>query len=117
MNFKHSKESESLEGFEKKFYDAIVELTTVLCDGTKAKPDVVTIAYDGDDSNILVITAIVKTRDAEVTDDYLENYGSILCSHFPVFFTPAHYRPYVKVMAVVRCRGQVEIIGSYKDGV
>lgn len=117
MNFKHSKESESLEGFEKKFYDAIVELTTVLCDGTKAKPDVVTISYDKDDTNILVVTAIVKTGDVEISDDYLENYGSILCNHFPVFFTPAHYRPYVRVQAVVRRRGQVEVIGKYKDGV
>lgn len=117
MNFKHSKESESLEGFEKKFYDAIVELSTVLCEGTKAKPNVVTITYDGEDSNVLVVTASMKTADVEVSDEYMENYATIICRHFPVFFTPAHYRPYGKVKAVIHRRGQIEIIGNYKDGV
>ena len=117
MSFKHSKESENLKGFERKFYDAIVELATVLCDGGKAKPDEVSFSYTEDETRSLVVTATVKTRGLEVGGGYMESYAKVIAKHFPALFSPAHYRPYTSVEAFLKSGKQIDIIGVYKDGI
>ena len=117
MNFKHSKKSKSLKGFEKKFYGAIVELSTVLCNATGAKPGEVKITYSGDENKSLSVIAIVDVSLLEIRGENIENYAKVLIKHFPAFFTPAHYRPYVDVCTMLSIGDKLEIIGKYEHGV
>ena len=117
MNFKHSKESENLQGFEKKFYDAIVELTTILCESTDIKKGEVFMTYGVDDEKRLTVRAVLESKEAGVTNDYLMNYGSVLSRHFPAFFTPAHYRAYTKVEPIFDEETNLVITGVYEGGV
>jgi hypothetical protein len=115
--FKHSKEADALKGFEKKFYNAIVELADVVCTATKAKPKEVISVYEGDDNKILRVVATVCTEDVGMDAGSVENYINIISGHFPAFFTPSHFRPYIEVYGVEKGFGIVEIIGTYKAGV
>ena len=116
MNFKHNKDSKNLKGFEKKFYDAVVKLAMIVCDATEAKPGEVNFSYVDDDSNCLKVVVTIDTRDLKVSTEHIENYIYVLASHFPVFFTPAHYRPYNSI-EVDYSSEDVNIIGMYAEGV
>lgn len=117
MNFKLNKESERLEGFEKKFHDAIMELATVLCESTGAKPKELKVAYSGDEEKLLIITASVDIKDLDMNGETVENYVYVLCGHFPAFFTPSHYRPYIQVEPSLKSGDYLDIVGMYDGGV
>jgi len=116
VSFNHSKKSEELTGFDRKFYDAVVEMGTIICDATEAKPKKVRFTYDTDEKRSLLVTLTVDASGLGVTPQYVENYASIISGHFPAFFTPAHFRPYGEILTRVDGR-KVEIMASYGEGV
>ena len=117
MNFKHSKESEDLKGFEKKFYNAIVELATILCESTDIKPNEVMMDYKEEVDNALEVRVVLDNKDSEVSNSHLLSYAYVLCEHFPAFFTPAHYRPYMTIEPSLNEENNVMMVGIYAGGV
>jgi hypothetical protein len=117
--FKHSKEVAKLQGFEKRFYDAIEEVGLIICEVTEAKPKEMLFEYAEADEKTLTVTLTIDTETSSMSREVVWRFGTILCQHFPAFFTPSHYRKYDS-LNFVRNVGDDDcpfILGSYSGGV
>lgn len=117
--FKHSDEAAELTGFKKKFYDAIEEIANIVCEVTKLRPKEIHLTYVGDNNETLTVDAIMDTILSELHRDDIKRFGTLLCKHFPAFFTPAHYRPYDVVDCLYGGETDlfdIRILGVYTEG-
>lgn len=120
VNFKHSEGTSCLQGFEKKFYDAIEQIGNIVCEVTDSKLKEIISEYIGDNTSVLVVTAFIDVSqlfESERID--IKRFGLLLCEHFPAFFTPAHYRPYLSVNCLYDSENDANIciVGMYSGGV
>jgi hypothetical protein len=116
-NVKHNIEEAELQGFEKKFLDGMKRLLMVVVDATQAEVEDIKCSYSDDEKKVLSVVVILNTAPSDECADFISKYTNTLCGHFSAFFTPAHYRPYMKVFAEEKENDKVGIVGMYEEGV
>ena len=114
--FKNRLSSDSLEGYEKKFCDAIIKVAAIVCENTTTTIENTEIIRTDDD--VLVVTVTINPS-GNISREFLLNMSESLLSYFPAFFTPTHYRPYNAATAIrsnLLDEG-VDIMGVYAGGI
>ena len=83
---------ESLEGFQKVFFDAVMRLSNIVADSIDF--EIFEKEVQSVEDNIKIFVGLKKGATSSVTPTRAVSYANMIIEHFPAIYTPTYTRKY-----------------------